>query len=518
MPVEFSPIPGANYRYDYPQIFADIAAGKLKRRDTYRDLAKKDIFFLLYFGLERVDINHPWLVDRCRDVDELSSNTLDLWAREHYKSTILTYAKPLQELINNPEERIAFFSHTRPIAKGFLRQIKVTLEGDCPLKRWFPDIFWDKPKAQAPKWSEDDGLVVKRKSNAKESSIEAWGMVDGQPTSKHFTIRVYDDTVTKEGVTNVDMIMKTKDAYELSHSLGTDGGKKRVVGTHYSFADLYVDLKKIPEYVVRVHPATDNGKAAGNPVFLSPERLQELRVDQGIYVFSCQQLLDPVSEENQTFKKKWLQTWPATHFNHLNIYILVDPANEKKEQSDYTSIMVVGIGEDRNYYVIDMIRDKLNLTERTIRVMAMHREYRPLKVGYERYGKDSDVQHIKYVQKEQNYRFHIHELGGPMPKPDRIRKLIPLFESRRVFLPDRCIKTNYENVTEDLTQVFINEEYLAFPYVLHDDMLDCLARIEDPKMKMKSPNPKRPETVSVPLLVAAQQRRRAKADYDELAL
>jgi len=520
MTVEFSPIPGANYKHDYVEIFKDIAAGKLKRRDTYRKLARADVFFLLYFGLERTDVNHPWIVDRCRDVDEQSHNTLDLWAREHYKSTLLTYAKPIQEVLNNPEERICIFSHTRPIAKGFLRQIKVTLEGDVPVKRWFPDIFWDKPKAAQVKWSEDDGLVVKRKSKAKESTFEAWGMVDGQPTSKHFTVRVYDDVVTKESVSNVDMIMKTKDAFELSHSLGTDGGVKRVVGTHYHHADLYVDLRKQDGYVARIHPATDNGKQDGKRVFISEERFKELRTDQGPYVFACQQLLNPVSEDNQTFREEWLQTWPAVHTTGLNTYILVDPANEKKEQADFTSIFVIGVGADKNIMVIEMTRDKLNLTERTNRLIALHRQYRPVKVGYERYGKDSDIQHIKYVQGEENYRFHIHELGGPMPKPDRIRKLIPVFEQRRIYLPDRCIRTNWEGVTEDLTQVFIHEEYLAFPYILHDDMLDCLARVEDPKFSIKGPRKPRsePAHTGIPVAPVAQRRRRAKMEYNELAL
>ena len=32
-------------------------------------------------------------------------------------------------------------------------------------------------------WSLDGGLVVKRKSNPKEATVEAWGLVDSQPTS-----------------------------------------------------------------------------------------------------------------------------------------------------------------------------------------------------------------------------------------------------------------------------------------------------------------------------------------------
>ena len=78
---------------------------------------------------------------------------------------------------------MGIFSHTRPIAKGFLRQIKRELEGNNVLKALFQDILHADPQHQSPKWSEDDGIIVKRKTNPKEATVEAWGLVDGQPTS-----------------------------------------------------------------------------------------------------------------------------------------------------------------------------------------------------------------------------------------------------------------------------------------------------------------------------------------------
>ena len=136
---KFEPIPGANYKHDYVEIFRAIDAGQIKAVPTYRKLCKTDLFFLLYFGLGREDVNQPFVVGCIREVEDRHDDTLDLWAREHYKSTIITYGLPFQELINDPENRICIFSHTRPIAKGFLRQIKQTLEGHVPVKKWFPD-------------------------------------------------------------------------------------------------------------------------------------------------------------------------------------------------------------------------------------------------------------------------------------------------------------------------------------------------------------------------------------------
>jgi hypothetical protein len=60
------------------------------------------------------------------------------------------------------------------------------LEENKTLKAAFPDVLWGEDVRQAPKWSEDDGIIVKRKSNPNEATVEAWGLVDGQPVSKHF--------------------------------------------------------------------------------------------------------------------------------------------------------------------------------------------------------------------------------------------------------------------------------------------------------------------------------------------
>ena len=144
-----------------------------------RFLCRTDLYYLLRYGLRRADCDNDWVFERCREVQAAPNGYLDLWAREHYKSSIITFALTIQDLLNDPERRFAFFSHTRGIAKGFLRQIMREFEENEPLKEWYPDILWENPKRESPKWSEDDGIIIKRRGNPKESSIEAWGLVDG---------------------------------------------------------------------------------------------------------------------------------------------------------------------------------------------------------------------------------------------------------------------------------------------------------------------------------------------------
>jgi len=88
----------------------------------------------------------------------------------------------------------------------------------------------------------------------------------------------------------------------------------------------------------------------------------------------------------------------------------------------------------------------------------------------------------------ENYRFAITELKGNIPKNDRIRKLTPLFEAGRIYIPRVLLKRTYDGRSVDLIQSFIQDEYRAFPVSVHDDMLDCMARICDPDMPMVKPS------------------------------
>jgi predicted phage terminase large subunit-like protein len=453
-----------------------------------RRLCKTDLFFLLTIAFKRKDVDKEWLYDRCREVQASPNGHLDLWAREHYKSTVITYAKTIQDILIDPEVTIGIFSHTRPIAKGFLDQIKRELETNEYLKKLFPDVLYQKPESEAPKWSLDSGIIAKRKTNPKEATVEAWGVVDGQPTSKHFAILVYDDVVTRESVTTTDQIKKVTGAWELSLNLGAHGGSKRYIGTRYHIHDTYRVMMDRGSVKPRIYAATNNGQMDGEPVFLTPESLAEKRRDFGPYTFSCQMLQNPVADKAMSFKEEWLKHYETLgDTSKWNKYIIVDPASSKKSTSDYTVMEVIALAPDNNYYLIDAIRDRLNLTQRANKLFELHKIHNPKAVGYEKYGIQADIEHVQYIMEQKNYRFNITELGGSIPKEDRIKKLIPVFEQLRFYMPKRLMFVDSEGVTRDYVQNFIADEYLAFPVCVHDDSLDCRARILDLQLGAEFP-------------------------------
>lgn len=491
---------------DYPRLMAglrDLPEGH--RRPLLRAMCRIDLYFLLRYVMNRQDLQDPWLFARCREVQEEPDGRLDLWARGHYKSTIITFAKTIQDILASHGEdpipdwggmqpTFAIFSHTRPTAKAFLRQIKQELEFNRVLMELFPDILYAKPQSQAPKWSEDDGIVVRRLSNPKESTVEAWGLVDGQPTGRHFNVMTYDDVVVKESVTTPDMIKKTTDAMRLSFNLGDREPRKRFIGTRYHFADTYHTVMKERIAKPRIHPATDNGELDGTPVFLTPPQLEAKVREMGPYIAAAQLMQNPIADSRQVIKREWIRHFKnpkPEDWRGANIALLIDPANEKKKSNDFTAMAVVCRHRDRNLYLLDAVRDRLTLGERIKLAVELHQKWLPGWVGWEKYGKDADIDALRDYQDRINYHFHVTDVGGPLGKIDRINRLLPMFADARIWLPIALWRTIHTGETVDVVATLIEEEILPWPVPVHEDLLDAISRIED--LSVPWPGPAEPE-------------------------
>lgn len=356
------PLPGIHYPYNYQIIDEDIRAGRRKERDTLRQLFQDDVFFLLYFGWGIKIVNHPWVIARCVEANKWASSEplLVCWAREHFKSSIWTKGRGLQRLLNNPEERIGLFSYSRPIARGFLRSIKTLLETSEILKYCFPDILYENPEKET-KWSEEEGLYLKRKGIYGEASLEAWGLIEGMPTSKHFTGRINDDVETDVTSSSPEVNQKVIQAYELSHNIGTADGWHWTIGTPYHHQGLMTYLRGKKQYHESIHPATVDGSPNGDPVLLSKERLGFLRGNPR--TFYAQQLLDPTPKGVAVLSPENLKEVPA-HAIPKNVYkfMLVDPAGvNNNREGDAWAIGVIGVNPFRDdlglsdVYLIDLI-------------------------------------------------------------------------------------------------------------------------------------------------------------------
>ncbi|WP_282460137.1 hypothetical protein, partial [Mycoplasmopsis arginini] len=310
--------------------------------------------------------------------------------------------------------------------------------------RAFPEIFYANPTKDSPRWSDQKGLCVKRKTNPKEATIEAHGLVDGQPTGAHFKLRIYDDVVTVESVNTPEQIQKTTKAWELSDNLGMSGGRKWHIGTRYHFGDTYGIMLERKALKVRLYPATDTGQPDGKPVLLPVSEWEQKKILQGPATLACQMLQNPIAGQQAMFSILDIQRYeirPET----LNIYILVDPARSMKKGSANTAIATIGIDAGRNKYLLDGMNHRMDLKGRWEAVRDMRRKWmnsqgvQHVYVGYESYGAQADLDYFKEQMEVTNNSFTIEELQWPrdseVSKDDRVQRLGPDLRSHKFYLP-----------------------------------------------------------------------------------
>jgi len=218
----------------------------------------------------------------------------------------------------------------------------------------------------------------------------------------------------------------------------------------------------------------------------------------GPYNWNRQFQQRPGALAGDVFHVEWVKYWSLDNRPPKSLirYILVDPASSKKKGSDYTAMVVVGLGADQNYYVLDIIHDRLNQPERIQALFRLAVKSKPIrKVGYEKYGMMEDAQEIVRRKRAMFYNaFEVVELGGNIPKATRIGWLVGPFAAGRIYLPQRLPKTLLDGTEVDMTQVFVKELVDYTPGgTKKDDLLDALARIRDPGLLVSWPEVPDPE-------------------------
>jgi phage terminase large subunit-like protein len=305
-------------------------------------------------------------------------------------------------------------------------------------------VFWEDPRKEAPRWSRDSGLVFKRKGNPKEATVEAWGLIDGQPTSRHYGLLNYDDVVTQDLVGSPERIKLVTERWELSDNLGTHGStRKWHQGTRYSFADTYGVILERGTLKARVHPATEDGTLDGEPVLLSHKRWAEVKDAQRSTV-SAQMLLNPIAGNEAVFRAEWLRAYEVRP-TILNVYIMVDPSKGATTRSDRTAIAVIGVDVAGNMYLLDGVRHRMTYSERYGHLKRLWLRWsqetgvQSCRVGYERYGAQTENEIIERELKREGISFSIEELNWPRQgahsKVDRVSRLEPDMRKGRFYLP-----------------------------------------------------------------------------------
>lgn len=329
---------------------------------------------------------------------------LALASRGSGKSTIMTVARIILEILKNPNIRILIASKTDTNAVGFLSEIKQKLESKSLVEIFGPQ--------RGSIWNDSEITVASRTSTSKEKTVHTVG-VGSALASKHFDIIVADDLLDEENCKTEAQREKIKTwFFKILDPTLEPHGEMSIIGTRYHPEDLYGYLidrilvrkdgsgKVIREYYIRI-PALIRKKnfkpgCKNHEKYISiwPEKfsvkfLLAKRRNQGTAIFSSQYLNDVESMKGKIFKMDWFQWYRIEDINvrELRIFQGVDLAIKQREDADKFAHCTIGVHpKTLNIYVLDYYNQVTHYNDQKKLLKKKFNQYDPIRVGIEANG------------------------------------------------------------------------------------------------------------------------------------
>lgn len=324
--------------------------------EVMRQLCQRDLKFICQSALGMSD----W--DGCHDDllawrnDHRDSRfRMYLMPRGWLKTSILTVAQTIQDILNNPDITILLSSAVWNNSRSFLYSIADENMGYLTRKSILPIIFGN---FISTKWTQD-GIVVRQRTKAeKTQTIETAG-IDKVLTSQHYDVIRADDLVTRETTTTAEQIEKVKNHIKDLFKLLNPGGQMDVIGTRWDDQDAYRWIQEEltdPRLGTEAFAIYSTGPydKDGNSNFqrkFTNEKLAAMKIKVGSYEFSCNYENNPSSPTNRIFNPpvRYFESLPAV----IGRAVLIDPAISKKKDSCDAVVADVGITPERQMIVCE---------------------------------------------------------------------------------------------------------------------------------------------------------------------
>jgi hypothetical protein len=441
--------------------------------------------------------------------EDAKSHQLTLLPRDHQKSALIAY-RVAWRITKNPALRILYISGTSNLAEKQLKFIKDILT--CEKYRFYwPDMV-NEDEAKREKWSLSEISVdhpIRKHEAVRDPTIFTAGLTT-TITGLHCDIAVLDDVVLYENAYTSEGREKVKTQYSFLASIEGTDGEEWVVGTRYHPNDLYQTLldtlvdtwnddgvEEEQEALYEVFERQVESMGDGTGEFLWPRQQRSdgkwFGFDQRILArkrsqyqdrlqFKAQYYNDPNDPETslirdfQYYDKSKVNRvngqWFINGFR-LNVFASIDFAFSKRKGADYSSIVVVGVDGNSNYYILDIDRFQTNsISEYFTRILKLHQKWDFRKIRAEvSVAQEAIVQSIKndYIRpyglalSVEEYRPTRNE-GN---KEERIEAvLFPKYHNKQIW--------HYQGGN---CQVL--EEELTLQNPPHDDVKDALASCID---------------------------------------
>lgn len=349
--------------------------------------------------------------------EDAKTHQLVLLPRDHGKSAIAAY-RAAWEITRNPAIRILYISATARLAEKQLKFIKDILSSDIYRRYWPQMVHPDEGKRE--KWTESEISVDhphRKEWNVRDPTVFTAGLTT-TITGMHCDYAILDDVVVKENAYTEDGRTKVREQYSLLSSIEGTDARELIVGTRYHPNDLYGNLLEIEVeqfdedgepiesevlYEKFERQVEDRGDGLGQFLWprqqgdggktfgfdskiLAKKRAAYEKLGQ-IIQFRAQYYNDPNSTEGSGIDREFFQYYEPKQLTRrsgkwyikdrrINVFAAIDFAYSLGRRADYSCLVVVGMDQYRNIYVLDIDRFQTDrIGDYFKRILAAHTKW-----------------------------------------------------------------------------------------------------------------------------------------------
>lgn len=467
--------PRIKTEYVKKQKVQEIIERRKALREKKRQACLKNFFLFNKYVMQWPDLSEPLHHEMCDFIQfSKKDKKLMLVARGHLKSSVITVSYALWRIAKNPEVRIFIGNATWNMAVSFLSQIKSVIQKNEVYKDLFGEF-----DIGAEKWSNDMIKIGTRSFKAKEPTVTAYGM-GGNLVGQHYDLIIFDDVVARENIGTKEQREKTLLFYKDALDLLDPGGEVIIIGTTWHQYDLYnwimdEDNKVISDFDIFVKPAYQGNWGDGIisfPQKFTWKHLEELKRQKGPSEFSAQYLLNPIPEESAIFKKQYFREYEDWEIRgkHLNRFMAVDPAISEEKSADYSAIIIVGVDEFDNWYILDIFAERCGVERLIGEIFHYANKHKPVEIALEMEAYAKSLQYFMSEEMKRRGQFlpitEVRSTRIGNDKEYRIKALEPRYFNGFIY------HNKHDPKTRDL-----EEQLTSFPKQRNDDIMDALAYI-----------------------------------------
>jgi predicted phage terminase large subunit-like protein len=443
-----------------------------------RILARKRL--LPFVERFNVDYNAGWVhKDVCKRLEQFSRDVVDqksprlmlFMPPRHGKSTLASVAFPAWHLGRNPEHEFISCSYSGSLAMGFSRKVRQVLRESTYKAVFKTRLDPDSQSAEAWLTTSGGGYVA--------------AGVGGGITGKGAHVLVIDDPVkNREDAESQNNRDANWDWYtSTAYTRLAPGGGVLVILTRWHDDDLAGRLLKAgveggDEWEVVRYPAIAEedeefrkANEALHPERYSVEALRRIERAVGPRDWSALYQQNPVADDGQYFTRTMVQYFDPAEIDNetMRYYCAWDLAIGKNDRNDYSVGVVVGINEDDDMFVMDVVRGRFDGFELVERILDLYEQWKPSIIGIEKGHIEMALGPFleKRVRERGLFEAYFKDLKtGRRDKEARARAIQGRMQQGKVYFPRDAHFTGP-----------LIAELLRFPNGTHDDQVDALAWI-----------------------------------------